>query len=107
MIPKTPVPPYYAVIFTSKRNDDDKGNYGLMASRMLGLAERQTGYIGHESYRNDDGYGVTISYWEDLESISDWKGNVEHRSAQKQGKENWYTAYKVRVAKVERDYGFE
>ena len=107
MIPKTPIPPYYAVIFTSKRNDGDKENYGLTADRMVELAEKQEGYIGIESYRNDDGYGVTISYWKNLENISNWKRNMEHRSAQKEGKGNWYAEYKVRIAKVERDYGFE
>ena len=78
-----------------------------MANRMVDLAGKQEGYIGYESYRNEDGYGVTISYWEDSGSISNWKRNMEHRSAQQQGKEDWYAEYKVRIAKVERDYGFE
>lgn len=107
MIPETPSPPYYAVIFTSKRNDKDKENYGSMADEMVNLAQKQEGYIGYESYRNDEGYGVTISYWRALEHISNWKRNMEHRSAQKQGQNNWYSEYKVRIAKVERDYGFE
>lgn len=107
MIPKTPIPPYYAVIFTSKRTEKEIEPYGKMADRMVNLASEQEGYLGIESYRNADGYGVTISYWMNLEGISVWKKNMEHRSAQQQGRDNWYSEYKVRIAKIERDYEFK
>lgn len=107
MIPKTPIPPYYAVIFTSKRTETDQDGYSAMADKMVDLAVKQDGYLGHESYRNLDGYGTTISYWQSLDAISNWKRNMEHRDAQKQGREKWYAEYKLRIAKVERDYGFE
>jgi heme-degrading monooxygenase HmoA len=107
MIPKTPIPPYYAVIFTSKRTETDDEGYGIMADRMVDLAKEQDGYIGYESYRNADGYGTTISYWQSLEAISKWKRNMEHRDAQQLGREKWYAEYKLRIAKIERDYGFE
>jgi heme-degrading monooxygenase HmoA len=107
MIPKTPVPPYYAVIFTAKRTETDNGGYGIMADRMVSLATEQDGYLGHESYRNPNGYGTTISYWQSLATISNWKKNMEHKDAQQQGRGKWYAEYKLRIAKVERDYGFE
>lgn len=44
MIAKTPVPPYYAVIFTSIRTDIDEG-YSLTADAMLALAEKQPGFL--------------------------------------------------------------
>lgn len=106
MIAKTPKPPYYAVIFVSKRTEVDKG-YGRMADHMVELAEQQAGYLGIESFRNADGYGVTISYWDSLEAIKTWKANLEHQQAQKYGKAWWYSEYQLRVAKVEYDYGFD
>lgn len=107
MIPKNPLPPYYAVIFTSKRSEIEKEAYHSTASKMVSLAEKQEGYLGIESYRNENGYGVTISYWQSLENISAWKRNLEHRAAQQKGREKWYESYKLRIAKVERDYEFE
>lgn len=104
MIANTPAPPYYAVIFTSVRTDTDE-TYSTTAQRMEELAKEQDGYLGIESAR--DGLGVTVSYWRDLESIRQWKMNTEHLLAQKNGKEKWYAAYKTRICKVERDYGFE
>jgi heme-degrading monooxygenase HmoA len=104
MIAPTPKPPYYAVIFTNLRTTADEG-YKEMADEMVQLAEVQPGYLGHESAR--DGLGITISYWESLEAIKNWKANSDHRLAQKYGREKWYSSYKTRIALVERDYGFE
>jgi len=100
LIANTPRPPYYAVIFTSHRTDDDNG-YGQMAKQMLELASKQPGFLGIESARED--IGITVSYWSDLESIKRWKNNIDHQEAQKLGVEKWYTSFKVRIAKVERD----
>ena len=104
MIAQTPSPPYYAVIFTNLRTEIDD-SYGEMADEMVRLAQTQPGYLGHESVRN--GLGITVSYWESLEFIKNWKSNTDHLLAQKFGREKWYSAFKIRIALVERDYGFE
>lgn len=102
LIAKTPEPPYYAVIFSSIRSEDDEG-YGEMADRMLLLAAEQEGFLGVESASEE--LGITVSYWADLESIKAWKANAEHRQAQALGHSRWYSHFKTRIAKVERDYG--
>lgn len=102
MIAKTPQPPYYAVIFTSLKKDE-KG-YAQMAEKMEQLARSQQGYLGFESAREET--GISVSYWKDLESIANWKAHAEHQLAQKLGKTRWYNSYKIRIAKVERDYEF-
>ena len=99
----TPSPPYYAVIFTSILNEENTG-YAEMAEKMVELASNQAGFLGVESARED--VGITVSYWSDLEAIKTWKANTEHLYAQKLGRENWYSEYRVRVAKVEREYSF-
>jgi len=50
--------------------------------------------------------GITVSYWSSLDAIKNWKRNSEHRIAQKKGREMWYSSYRIRIAKVEHDYGF-
>ena len=71
---------------------------------MNELAREQPGFLGIESARGDDGLGITVSYWRDLESIRAWKANAEHRIAQERGKREWYSQYVARVCKVEYDY---
>jgi heme-degrading monooxygenase HmoA len=100
----TPEPPYYAVIFTSRRTDGDRG-YAAMAERMVALAAQQPGFLGVESARGADGLGITVSYWRDEAAIAAWKGQVDHQQAQRAGKTTWYADYQVRVARVERAYG--
>mgnify|MGYP003399725284 CR=1 FL=1 len=101
-IASTPKPPYYAVIFTSLRTDGDDG-YAAMADRMVELASQQPGFLGIESVREN--LGITVSYWDSLEAIKNWKANLEHQAAQKSGRERWYSSFKIRIAKVEREYG--
>jgi heme-degrading monooxygenase HmoA len=95
-------PPYYAVIFTSKRTNFEEG-YDEMATKMITLAQQQPGFLGVESARNE--VGITVSYWKDLEAIKNWKQNLEHLDAQRKGREKWYENYTVRIALVEREYG--
>ncbi len=101
IVTNTPKPPYYAVIFTSQKITEDKG-YGEMSDKMVELVCKQDGFLGFESAREE--LGITVSYWRDEESIKKWKANLEHQEAQKLGKELWYKQYKIRIAKVERDY---
>ena len=75
-----------------------------MADHMVDLARQQDGFLGVESARNV--IGITVSYWRDLESIRKWKEHVEHSVAREKGRNEWYQSFKVRIAKVERDYGF-
>lgn len=100
-IAASPEPPYYAVIFTSLRSEGDHG-YPETARRMVELAQQQPGFLGMESVR--EGLGITVSYWTDEAAIRAWKANAEHRLAQERGRE-WYAAYRVRVCRVEREYG--
>ena len=104
MIANTPKPPYYAVIFSSIRTKEDNG-YSEMAKRMIELASEQNGFLGVETVKEE--LGITVSYWKDLESIKHWKNNAEHSLARKKGKTDWYSSFKIRIAIVERDYGFE
>lgn len=99
----TPEPPYYAVLFTAQRAQGDHG-YGRMAERIHALALAQPGCLGAESARDEEGFGFTLSYWKDEESILVWKQNAEHLVAQKLGQERWYSHYELRIARVERAY---
>ena len=95
--------PYYAVIFTSTRTEGNNG-YSEMAASMENLARKQAGFLGVDSAREE--IGITVSYWDSLEAIKAWKSQTDHLTAQSLGKEKWYESYHVRIAKVEKEYGF-
>lgn len=98
--------PYYAVIFSALKSDDQQG-YDQAAQRMEVLSAAQPGYLGRVHAVTDEGVSVTTSYWQDLASISAWKGQTEHFLVQQQGKKCWYDEYTIEIARVERAYCWE
>ena len=100
-----PAPPYWAVIFSSRRTADDDAGYGAAAQRMEELARGQPGFLGVESARGADGFGITVSYWDSEAAIGAWRQQAEHAQAREKGRRDWYEHFEVRVAKVERAYG--
>jgi heme-degrading monooxygenase HmoA len=95
--------PYYAVIFTSTHTEDING-YAEMSNQMENLAKQQDGFLGIESAKNE--VGITVSYWESLKAIKNWKQQTDHLIVQQKGRKDWYSWYKVRICKVEREYEF-
>ena len=95
--------PYYAVIFTSTQTNNTEG-YIEMALKMEELAKQQEGFVGVDSARED--VGITVSYWESLDAIKNWKQESEHLKAQLRGKKEWYSWYNVKICRVEREYEF-
>ena len=104
---KLPSPPYYAVVFSSQRNDADPDEYAATATRMVELAARQPGFLGVESARGEDGFGITVSYWESEAAIRAWRMHAEHAEVRRHGRAHWYERYELRVARVERASGSE
>ena len=102
----TPAPPYYAVIFTSRRNEQRGDGYAETADRMFALAHEQPGFLGFDTARAE-GLGITVCYFDSEEHIAAWKAQADHLDAQREGRARWYDAYELRIARVERAYGFE
>lgn len=107
--PKTPSPGSaqrcYAVVFSSQLRGSPEG-YEEAATRMVELAAKEPGFLGLESARGDDGFGITVSYWDSLEAIRRWKDHPEHELVRARGRESFYARYELRVCHVDRAYRF-
>ncbi|WP_088286059.1 antibiotic biosynthesis monooxygenase [Kineosporia sp. A_224] len=121
---RLPEPPYWAVVFSSRRRPagpalpvgsgaggaggaaPDDG-YAAAAQRMVDLAATYDGFLGIESARDGDGFGITVSYWSSPEAVRAWKHHAEHAATREQGRAAWYDHYELRVARVERAYGWD
>ncbi|GAA3043030.1 antibiotic biosynthesis monooxygenase family protein [Streptomyces glomeratus] len=99
-------PPYYAVVFTSLRTEADHG-YAETAERMEELVGEIPGYLGMDHARTPGGLSITVGYFRDAAALEAWRTDQEHRTAQKRGRAEWYQAYTVHVARVERSHTFE
>jgi len=98
--------PAYAVIFPNQRTKDDPEGYAKAADRMVELATKQPGCLGFDSARDAQGFGITVSYWDSLESIKAWRDHGEHMQAQVNGREKWYAHYDLHITKIEHTHSF-
>lgn len=95
---------FYAVIFSSTKSEDAEG-YLEMDELTMKLAQEQPGYLGYESL-NKDKQGIFISYWENKESIENWRINVTHKMA-KANATKWYKRYLSQICLVESSHLME
>lgn len=98
-------PPYFAVIFTSLRTAVDD-RYGEVNDALEALAAEQPGFLGVESARGDDRFGISVSYWKDRAAIDGWARVLAHREAKAKGVSQWFAEYSIRIAKVEEERDF-
>ena len=99
-------PPYYAVVFTTVRTQDQSG-YRETNARMEELVRDVPGYLGMDHAQNPGGLGITVAYFRDAEALTQWRTNAEHQAAQQRGRAHWYQSYTIHVAKVERSHTFK
>lgn len=77
-----------------------------MGDGLVAIVSKQEGFLGAESVRDQNGFGMTISYWDSLESINAWRSNSPHMYAKEMGEKAWYSEYMIRICKVESDNYF-
>ncbi len=94
----------YVVLFYSQLNSDE--GYEAMAQQINDLVRDQPGYLRHHSCRDESGFGLTVSYWEDLDSIRAWKQNSVHLQAQEMGRSRFYSGYSIEVCQLTRRYAW-
>lgn len=100
-------PDSIAVIFCAQRTVDDEDAYNAAAAVMSNLAAQQSGYLGQDSSRSQDGLGITISYWENDAAAKAWRDHPVHAAIRDQGRGKWYESYTLHVARVERSYDWK
>lgn len=74
--------------------------YPRWAEQMTALVAEQPGFCHSHSFRNDDGFGVTLSYWHDAAAMSDWAANPQHQEAQAFGRREAYLSYRLEIAEL-------
>lgn len=90
-----------AVIFVSRKSDDMNG-YAEAAAEMEAEVRQARGYLGHHSVSDEDGNGITVSYWEDAASAAAWRNHPRHREIREDGRKRWYHWYRLVIAEVTR-----
>ena len=96
----------YAVIFEVYPTKNGKDEYLEIASNLREFLQNREGFISIERFQSlvDENKLLSLSFWEDEKAIEIWRNLFEHRIAQDRGNAEIFQDYRIRVAKVERDY---
>ena len=96
----------WVVLFINKKRENLTG-YDKTLERMLDKVKKLPGFVHLQTFTNELGQGIAISYWKNRESISEWGSDSEHIQAQKRGIVDWYSSYQIVVAKIDDYYDFK
>jgi heme-degrading monooxygenase HmoA len=96
-----------AVIFEAQPREGQQEAYLSIAAALRPELERFDGFISIERFQsfNEPGKILSLSWWRDEASVSQWRRFESHRAAQRAGRERIFLDYRLRVAEVLRDYG--
>ncbi len=95
-----------AVMFEVKPTSEGKSEYLKIASELRTFLENRDGFISIERFQSltEEGKILSLSFWRDEKAIDTWRNVLEHRAAQKKGKQYLFHSYRIRAARVVRDY---
>ena len=87
-------------VFRSRLAPGHLEEYAETAARMDELAQAMPGYVEHKAFTAEDGERVTLVTFADRASHDAWRTHLEHRVAQRRGREAFYETYSLQVAEV-------
>ena len=96
-----------AVIFEVTPNEGRKQEYLDIAADLRPMLGKIDGFVSIERFQSlsEEGKILSLSFWRDEESIMQWRKLEAHRAAQKKGRQEVFENYRLRIAKILRDYG--
>ena len=96
-----------AVIFEAVPSEGKKDEYFAIAEKLRPELNKMPGFISIERFQSvaNPGKILSLSFWKDEESITQWRNIEMHRQAQAKGRGSVFSDYRLRVAHVARDYG--
>lgn len=93
-------------VFRSRLKAENVEEYYKWAARMSEMAKTMPGYVSHKSFVAEDGERVTLVEFADGQGQEGWRTRPEHLEAQKKGRKEFYTEYKLQVCEVVRESVF-
>lgn len=96
-----------AVIFEVEPREGKREDYLDIAAALRPRLDEIDGFVSIERFESltTPGKVLSLSFWRDEEAVAAWRQLNEHRDAQREGREEVFKDYRLRVARVVRDYG--
>lgn len=94
------------VLFEVTLKTDKIADYLGRAAALKELLAQTPGFVSAERFSSlaTEGKLLSMSIWEDEESVARWRNVLDHRMSQKEGREKLFESYKITVCSVLREY---
>jgi heme-degrading monooxygenase HmoA len=78
-----------------------------IAAKLRPLLDGIDGFISIERFESlgETGKLLSLSFWRDEQAVAAWRSLEAHRMAQKEGREEVFRDYRLRIGAIVRDYG--
>ena len=98
-----------AVIFEFTPSAGRFPDYMELVGQLKPELNSAEGFISLERFESisTPGKFVSLQFWRDEASVKKWRTLQKHRDAQKQGRAGIFASYRLRIARVRRDYGMD
>jgi heme-degrading monooxygenase HmoA len=90
-------------VFRSRVRPEAQQEYMQWVARIAALAKTMPGYLSHKGFTAEDGERVTIVEFESEEAQRAWRLHPEHAVAQKKGRQEFYSEYRLQICSVLRE----
>ncbi|AMO54819.1 antibiotic biosynthesis monooxygenase [Endozoicomonas montiporae] len=96
----------YAVIFEVQIKKGCQDEYLKLGAMLREELVNYEGFISAERFSSvvTDGKICSLSFWENEEAIGRWKAAMKHEMCQNEGKAALFDDFRIRIARVEREY---
>lgn len=94
------------VLFRNRLRPEAQDAYAELAPEIAALAQQQPGFLAMKTFTAADGERVTIAEFESDDAVAAWRAHAEHRVAQKRGRDEFYSEYRLQVCEVVRERTF-
>lgn len=96
-----------AVIFEVQPHPDRRDAYFEVAAALKPVLTQVEGFISVERFESltTPGKILSLSFFQDEAAVARWRALPVHRGAQSAGRDRIFADYRLRVARVLRDYG--
>ena len=98
-----------AVIFEFTAAEGRFTDYKALAEGLGEEVRKFEGFISIERFQSISSPErfVSLSFWRDEEAVRRWRNVQKHREAQAKGRGGIFSAYRLRICNVLRDYGMQ
>ena len=96
-----------AVIFEVEPAPGQEDCYLAQAAALRDELESISGFISVERFRSITAPDklLSLSFFRDEAAVAEWRNRPRHRAAQAAGRSGVFAGYRLRIARVLRDYG--